>query len=223
MFGLDTRDRTIIGVASGLVIINILVMFVLAVTTFAEIALLAFSTPILGFVIYGAALTGGQYIADIGIETENTPLATAGVVLLQAGFGTIGAALLSVLPREWHLIALGATAVLTTLFTVVVTAYVLWTDRSLEHWRMYANYCFGAAFLVVLVGSFVLTPLLLLGFLLTFAGFTFMLGFDIWHAMTDQTGKNPWWHGVRVYVAVMGVFVHILRIIVRILIALASE
>ena len=73
-FGLSGRDAQVIGGASILMVINILVMAAIATTPLQEINAYLFSIPILGVLVYGAAIMGGEIVAERGVTGRSDGL-----------------------------------------------------------------------------------------------------------------------------------------------------
>ncbi|MDY6769234.1 MAG: hypothetical protein SVW02_03960, partial [Candidatus Nanohaloarchaea archaeon] len=78
--------------------------------------------------------------------------------------------------------------------------------------RRYATYLFLGVLLTAFIGTF--TPAVaLLAFILALLGFLFLLVYEIWETRTAP--ENVLRNGIGIYNAFMGVFVHILRIVVE--------
>lgn len=214
-FLLSGRDWKIVGSATGLMALTVGLMAVFAVTPLAAINDYLFSIPILGVLVYGAAITGGELIAERGIENNQFGLAVAGVAVLQLAFGIFGAGVLTFLPAELHLYALGITGVCTLLMTATIGTYVYARSITFEHYSTWASYAFLGGLGAALLGSFV-QPVLLVAFVLFFLGFLFRLGWEIWKIRDNRVASVPM-QAIGLYVAVAGVFIHILQIVVRML------
>ncbi len=199
-----------IGISSGLILLNIAVMAGIAVTPLADMVLQLFSTLILGVIVYGALLSGGTYLAEKGVKKERVPLAFLGVALLQAGYGSFGGAILSLLSSELFLPVLGITAVVTGGIAAAAAGLVYGTGRDFSRYRRYASYLFIGVLLSALVGTFV-PGVSLLAFLLALLGFLVLLVYEIWE--TRKSPEKVLLNGIGIYNAFMGVFVHILRIV----------
>ncbi|MEF8880535.1 MAG: hypothetical protein V5A72_01755, partial [Candidatus Nanohaloarchaea archaeon] len=59
-----------IGIASGLVTLNIILMALISLTPLAGLMDYVFSYLILGVLFFGALLTGGEWIAKSGIKNQ---------------------------------------------------------------------------------------------------------------------------------------------------------
>ena len=213
-FGLSSREVQVIGGATGLMTITVALMYVFAATPLAVVNEYLFAVPILGVVIYGAAIMGGELIAERGVKGGDMGIAFVGMVVLQLAFAVFGAGVLSFAPQETQLTALGITAIVTALMTALISGYVYARSTTFEHWGSFANYAFLGGLGVILVGSFVLQPLLLVGFVLIFLGFILRLGYEIWQ-VRDHRNASVALQTIGVYIAVAGVFVHVLQLVMR--------
>ena len=210
------RGRAVAARASGLMGLNIILLFAFALTPLALVNDYLFSIPIVGILVYGALLTGGELLAEKAVREGDSGLALIGVGLLQFGFATFGAGVIAILPVDLQLVALGITAAITFALTAVVAAFVYWrSETSFEQWSMYANVLFIGVTILGFVGSFA-TPLLVLTFLCFLLGFFCRLTWEVWRVR--ERGDLPVnLHAIGVYVSMMGVFVHILQLVVRLL------
>ncbi|MFP8951487.1 hypothetical protein ACLI4Z_00755 [Natrialbaceae archaeon A-arb3/5] len=213
-FGLSSREVQVIGGASVLMAINVALMYVFVSTPLAVVNDYLFAAPIVGVLVYGAAIMAGELIAERGLKGGDMGVAFAGVVLLQLAFGVFGAGVLSFAPAETHLTILGLTAIVTAIATAIISGYVYARSTTFEHWGRFANYGFLGGAGVIAVGTFVLPELLLVGFVLIFLGFLLRLGYEIWQ-VRDKRDASVSLQTVGVYIAVAGVFVHILQLVMR--------
>src|SRR6056297_1162443 len=90
-FSLSGRDARVIGGATGLLLVTIAVMYVLATTPLAGLNRRLFPFPILGVLVYGVAIGGGEYVAERAVERRNLDIAGLGTAILILAFGTFGA------------------------------------------------------------------------------------------------------------------------------------
>ncbi|WP_436345925.1 hypothetical protein [Natronorubrum sp. FCH18a] len=213
-FGLSGREMQVIGGATGLMAITVALMYVFAATPLAVVNDYLFAAPIVGVLVYGAAIMGGEIIAERGIEGGDMGIAFVGMVVLQLAFGVFGAGILSRAPQATQLTALGITAIVTALMTALVSGYVYARSTTFEHWGRFANYAFLGGLGVILVGTFVMQVLLLVGFVLIFLGFILRLGYEIWQ-VRDHRDASVALQTIGVYIAVAGVFVHVLQLVMR--------
>jgi len=212
-FGLSSRDARVIGGASLLMAINVAVMYALATTPLAAVNDFLFSVPIVGALVYGAAIMAGQLVAERGVSGGDTGIAVVGMAILQLAFGVFGAGVLRFVPRESQLTVLAATAVVVAVLTAVIAAYVYARSTTFEHWGSYANYAFIGGLVAIVAGTFY-APVLIVGFVLIFLGFLLRLGWEIWKVRDERTASVAL-QTIGVYIAVAGVFVHVLQLVIR--------
>ena len=211
---LSSREWTVVGGASVLMAINVLLMYVIVVTPLAVVNEYLFSIPIVGVLVYGAAITAGDLIAERGVEGGDMGIAFIGMVILQLAFGIFGAGVISFAPPDTRLTILGITAIVTAILTALISGYVYARSTTFEHWGKFANFAFLGGIGVILVGTFVLSELLLVGFVLIFLGFMLRLGYEIWQ-VRDKRDASVALQTIGVYIAVAGVFVHVLQLVMR--------
>jgi FtsH-binding integral membrane protein len=215
-FLLSGREWKVVGLATALMLLNVLLILAVVTTPLAVVNQYLFSAPIVGVLVYGAALMAGEWIAERGIEEGSAGLAFGGMALLQFAFGTFGAGVLSFLPRELHVPAIAITAAVTSVVTLLLATYVYARSKDFDSWSTYATVSFVGGLIAIGIGTFVLPVLLLAGFVLIFLGFLLRLGWEIWR-VRERPGMPVSLQAIGVYIAVMGVFVHILQIVVRML------
>lgn len=205
-----------LGIATGLIVLNIALMWVFAFTPLSALNNLLFDTFfLLGVIVYGAMLTGGLWLAKRGIRDQNTNLAVAGTALVQVAYGLFGAGILSiVLSPQTQAIALAITGVVTTLIAVLAGLLVFGTSHDFSSWGKYANYIFLGVLGISFIGSFS-GPFVLLAFVLALIGFIVYLIHQIY--MTKTRPNTPYLNGIGLYTAYMGVFVEILQLVIRML------
>jgi len=146
------REWKAIGGAGALMALNVLVMYVFAATPLAVVNEYLFAYPIVGVLIYGAAIMGGELLAERGVEDGDAGAALAGVALLQVAFGTFGAGVLSFAPRSIRGTALAITALVVAAMTAGIGLYVYARSISFDHYATWANYAFIGGGVAVLVG-----------------------------------------------------------------------
>ena len=214
-FLLSGRDWKVVGTAAALMTLNVLLMAAFALTPLAVVNSYLFSVPIIGVLVYGAAIYAGERVAEKGLKASNVAMALGGVVILQMAFGLFGGGILSVLSPEAMLPVLGITAIITVLMTLAIGTYVYARSITFEHYSTWSMYAFIGGVVAILIGTFV-TPVLLVGFVLIFTGFIFRLGWEIWR-IRDGRVQAVSLQAIGLYVAVAGVFVHVLQIVIRML------
>jgi len=230
-FGTDTRnvagtvDRNlskIIGMATGLVAANILLMLVLSyITPVVGLSAILFGNIFIGMAVFAVTVGGGFWISSKGTESGNLPLAGAGITLTQVGYGLFGALVLGMASAALRLPAIGISVVLTAIITGIISYVVFSTDRNFSSWQSYSFYCFIAGFVVVAIGYFTTPILLLVGSVIFFAAFIVDLTYEIW-AVRENRYASDLRNAIGIYVAVMGVFIHILMWVLRILSTLSE-
>lgn len=212
-FLLSSREWGIIGGATGLMALNVLVMYVAAATPLAELNRLLFSVPIVGALVYGALITGGQLVAERGFESDSMALALAGVVVLELAFGAFGGGVLSLLTEGLRITALAITGVVVVAMTALIGTYIyLRSNTQFDHYGRWATYAFLAGLGAILVATLV-PAVAVVGFVCVFAGFLLRLGYEMWEVRENR--GRPAMQSVGLYVAVAGVFVHVLQMVVR--------
>lgn len=211
---LSTREWKVVVIATALMVLNVALMYVFATMPLAAVNAALFSAPILGVLVYGAVLFVGEWIAERGVTNGNGALAFVGLVLLQGAFGTFGAGVLSFAPSDLRVAALGIAAAVTGGLTLLIAVYVYARSKSFEQWSTFSTGAFLLGIGCIAVGTFVAPVLLLAGFVLVFAGFLFRLDWEIWR-VRERRDLPAALAGIGVYIAVMGVFVHVLQIVAR--------
>lgn len=214
-FLLSGRDWQVVGTATVLTTLNVVVMAAFATTPLAVANDYLFSIPIVGVLVYGVAIYAGEQVAERGVTAGNLVMAVAGVVILQFAFGLFGAGVLSVVSPAALVPVLGITAVVTALLTLGIGTYVYARSITFEHYSRWSTYAFLAGIAAIFVGTFV-SDVLLVGFVLIFTGFIFRLGWEIWR-LRDGRVQAVSLQAIGLYVAVAGVFVHVLQIVIRLL------
>ena len=87
------------------------------------------------------------------------------------------------------------------------------SDTDFDHYGKIATGAFLVGLVAILAGSFI-PIVLLVGFVAIFLGFVFRLGYEMWE-IRENHGLNTAMQAIGLYVAVAGVFVHILQLVVR--------
>ena len=208
------KFRSVAVPAAVLVGVNIALMYLVAMTPLAALNDLLFAVPILGLLVYGAALTGGNIIAERGLEAGSVGTAAVGIVLLQGAYALFGGGILARLAVDVRGVALAAAFAVTLAMTVGIAGYVYLRDKRFDHWSKYSLGSFILGAVLVAIGSVI--PLVLIGgFVFIFLGFTLRLGYEIWHVKASYDPTRSLLHALGIYVAFTGVFVHVLQIVAR--------
>ena len=213
-FLLATREWQAIGGAAGLMLLNVLVMYAVAASPLAAVNQLLFSIPIVGALVYGLFIAAGEIVAEKGFKQNSMGLAMAGVVILELAFGLFGGGILAFLQVGARGTAIAITGGITVLMTAAIGTYIYArSGTQFDHYGTWSTYAFLGGLVAILVGSFV-QVVLLLGFVAIFLGFLFRLGYEMWE-IRENRGRTASMQAVGLYVAVAGVFVHVLQIVVR--------
>jgi len=206
----------IAGMTTVLIAINIAFMLGLSYTPAADIGLMLFSNFFVGIATFAITVGGGFWIASKGTRMGSIPVAGVGVALTQVGYALIGSAILVVAPPSLRMPAIAITTVVTGAITAAVTYVVFTTDRSFAGWQRYAGGCFIGGFALGAVGVFTNQLLLALAGVLFFLGFVVDLTYEIW-AVRENRYASDLRNAIGIYVAVMGVFIHVLQWVLRLL------
>jgi FtsH-binding integral membrane protein len=201
-----------IGIASGLVALNIALMSLIAFTPLAAVMEYVFSYLILGVLFFGALLTGGVWIAKSGIRNNNKTKSGLGVGILQIAYGLFGGGVLSIAPANLMPIIIGVTFVLTLGLTIASAALVYFSGRDFSSFENYSTYMFLAILGFSLFGTFI-PGFGIIAFFLALAGFLTYLIYEIYVLREQQA--SPLMNGLGIYVAFMGVFIQILQMVLR--------
>ncbi len=205
-----------LGVGTGLVALNIIVMMMFATTPLRAVNEMLFGRFFfLGVIVYGILLSGGVYIAKRGIRQENFGVAAAGTGLIQLGYGVFGAGIISLLVSPVaQVTAIAITGAISIIIALLAGLLVYGTGHDFSSWGRYANYLFLGVLGISLIGSF--SPMLtVVAFFLALIGFVVYLVHEIYMVRT-RPGK-PFLNGIGIYTAFMGVFVQILQLVVQML------
>ncbi len=206
-----------LGIATGLIILNIAVMWILAFTPLAALNNLLFGSFLfLGVIVYGAMLTAGTWLARKGVRNADNTQALGGTSIIQLAYGMFGAGIIGFMSPGLQAAALGITGVLTTVIALFSGLIVFGTGHDFSSWGKYANYIFLGVLGVSLVGSFS-GIFALITFSLALIGFIVYLIHQIY--VTKTRPSTPFLNGIGLYTAYMGVFVQILQMVVEMLIS----
>lgn len=214
---------TAIGVAMLLIAINMALIIGFVGTPIATGTMWLYTSaplaPFTGLLVFGGALTIGRYVGLQAMHNENLPVSIVMAGIVQLAYGAFGAAIIGSYAPSIRgtglLIALG----ITTGYMVLVSSVVYATDISFEPCRGISSLLMiGGIISVFLTSVLGVNVLALLGFALITLGFMVDMIYEIWH--TSNAHINAVYNGFAVYIAFMGVFVHVLQLVLE---ALASE
>lgn len=211
-----TNVNKVAGIAAALVVVNVLLMLALSYTPVAELGALLFSNFFVGIAVFLVTVGGGYWLAGKGTKSGSMPLAGAGVALTQTGYGLLGSAILLLAPATLRAPALGITAVITGLVTAVAAVVVFKSDHDFSRWQLYSYVFFGGGFVVGAVAYFAAPAFVAVAGVFFFLGFLADLVYEIWAVKTDQYASDLL-NAIGIYIAVMGVFIHILQLVLRVL------
>ncbi|MBC5793552.1 MAG: hypothetical protein H8Z69_06005 [Nanohaloarchaea archaeon] len=205
-----------LGIATGLILLNIGIMWMFVFTPLSGINDLVFGFNFfVGVLVYGALLSGGLWISRSGIKTENIKKAVAGTGLVQLGYGIFGAGILTMLVSPGlQAAALGITAVASSVIALLSGLLVYGTGHDFSSWGKYANYMFLGVLGISFLGSFSGTAVMI-AFVLALLGFIVYLIHQIY--VTKTRPGTPFLNAIGLYTAFMGVFVEILQLVVQML------
>lgn len=214
-YGLLSKQMGItIGVASVLISVTLAMMFIFADTLVAELTLLLFSIPIVGMIVFGLFLSGSHMLARLGMKNENLVYMISGTILTVLTYGSFGGAVLTRYATDLYISAVSITSGLTITVTIIIGLIVFGTDKSFEHYWKYTAVAFVTGVVFIFIGTF-FQPLLIIGFVAVLIGFLLQLTYEIWRISENK--KSPLANGFGLYVAFLGVFVHLLQIVLEIL------
>lgn len=216
---LDVSVPKVAGISTGLVAVNILLMWAASYTPVADLGQVLFSNYFIAVGTFVVTVGGGVWISNRGIDTGNLTIAGAGVTLVQLGYTLVGSALLVLAPPGLRAPVLGITTVITGLITAAVVVVVYRTDHSFARWRTYSRVLFVGGFALGGVGFFFAPQLMVVASVCFFLGFLTDLTYEIW-AVKENKYASALSNAIGIYVAVMGVFIHILQLVLRVLSAL---
>ncbi|MFP4038483.1 MAG: Bax inhibitor-1 family protein [Candidatus Nanohaloarchaea archaeon] len=208
---MDHRIKTI-GIASGLIALNVALMSGIAFSPIASITGLVFEHLIIGVLFFGAFLTAGVWIAKSGIRNNDKTRTGLGAGILQAAYGIFGGGILSLAPPSLMPIVILSTFAATLTISVLSAALVYFTGRDFSRWGIYSTYLFLGVIGLSLFGTF-LPGFGVIAFFLALAGFTTYLIHEIY--ILREQEASALMNGLGIYIAFMGVFVQVLQMVLR--------
>ncbi|MDS0283341.1 Bax inhibitor-1 family protein [Haloarcula onubensis] len=213
----DRNLTKIIGMATGLIAVNILAMLALSyVPPVVGLGSVLFGNFFIGIAVFAVTVGGGSWVASKGTKRGSLPLAGAGLTLTQVGYALFGATVLGLAAASLRVPAIGIAVVVTAALTAAVAAVVFTTEKDFSSWQSYSFYLFVGGFAVGAVAFFVAPALILVASLVFFAAFVVSLTYEIW-AVKENRYASDLRNAIGIYVAVMGVFVNVLVWVLRIL------
>lgn len=217
---LSKQTVTAIGVASLLIISTIAMMWAFRDTVFATGTIWLYTdapfAPFAGLLVFGIILSAGRYFGLSASMNENYGLALGASAIVAVAYGAFGAGILSLYASDLHVAALGWTAAITVAITLGAATLVYTTDHSFANWGGYASFAMiGGAFAYLIYTIIPSTVFVLLAFGLILLGWIIDLVYEIF--MVSDARRKPVANGIGVYIAFMGVFVHILQLVLEFL------
>lgn len=204
-----------LGIAAGLIGLNIAVMWIFAFTPLSAVNDLLFGAFFfLGVIVFGAMLTVGLYIARKGIGEEDKGLSIAGISIIQIAYGVFGAGIIGMLSPQLQGLVIIITGLICVGITILAGLLVYGTGYDFSNWDRYTNYIFLAVLGLSFIGS--LTPTLIaVVFFLALTGFIVYLIHQIY--MIKTRPGQPYMNGLGIYTAFMGVFVQVIQLVIEML------
>lgn len=215
-YGLFSKEMGItMSVATVLISITLAVMPLFANTVVSELVLAVFSYPIVGVLLFGGLLSGGHYLAQKGMEEPlNYVYMSLGSLITIISYGAFGGAILSLYVEQMYLPAMVVTSIITVGISLIIGLVVFGSNKDFSHYWKYASGFFAVTLISSLIGTFY-SPILIVSLISALIGFTFELVYEVWRISTGE--RTPLANGFGFYVAFLGVFVHILQIVIRFL------
>ncbi|MFW6015539.1 MAG: hypothetical protein ACOCRK_03815 [bacterium] len=187
-------------------------MLLIADTPLAEIAIMLFSIPILGVIVFGALITLGRHLGIKGIGENKNSMAFIGATTLLFAYSWFGGAVLHIYEVSLYLPGILIATIITLGISIIAGLYVYSTDKDLSHWAKISQILFTIGFILALIGTF-FSEIIWLAFLAMLFGFIADLVYEIW--MTSNKNRTPLANGIALYIAFTGTFVHILQLVLR--------
>lgn len=212
------RTSVSIGIAAGLITATLVLLWVARDTLLAEWTVYLYTraplAPLTGLVVFTVLLTGGRYVGLVAAVREQIWLAFAASLVLAVSYAAFGAGVLSLYAPSIQGPAVYVTTAITTVITVGAAVVVYTTDHSFAHWDYYSGLLMlGGGLCVALFTGLPSAMLNWLGFGLILLGWIVDLVFEIYMVSNDERSAVA--NGIGVYVAFMGVFVHILQLVLE--------
>lgn len=219
----STEFLTSIAVALALVAINMVLIIGFADTPIAAATMWLYTdaplAPFAGLLVFGGALTIGRGVGLKAMRDEKLGLSIAMAALVQVAYGAFAGGIITGYASGVAATAIFITLAGTTGYMLLVSAVVYATDISFEPCRSISGFLMiGGVISVFLTSIIGVNAIALLGFALITLGFMVDMIYEIWH--TSNKHISPVFNGFAVYIAFMGVFVHVLQLVLE---ALANE
>jgi FtsH-binding integral membrane protein len=214
----STQTGVSIGVATALVVITLGLMWLFRGTVWAETTIWLYreapAAPYPGLAVFGIVLTGGRWVGLKAAVDERHGLALGASAVVAVAYAAFGAGILSLYAPSIHGSALLITTGITTGITVAAAVVVYTTNHSFANWDKYSAILMFAGVGVIFLGSVSgAGTLSVVAFGLILLGWIVDLVFEIY--MVSNDSRSPLANGIGVYIAFMGVFVHILQLVLE--------
>ena len=206
---LERQEIKSIGISLALIILNIGMMYLFSFTALSNVNSIVFDFLIFGMIFYGIMISLGYYIGQRGIKNDNISFAIGGVALLLFAYSMFGAGIIGIL-EQGRFLVLGVTAGITLGITLIDSIAAYGTDHDFSRWTYYSLVFFVGGLVTGFTGSFS-GLFALITFVLVLLGWLCDLMYQIWDM--KQEPARTFLNGLGIYVAFMGVFVHILQIV----------
>lgn len=209
-----------IGVAAGLIAFTLGLMWFARGTELARTTIWLYRdaplAPYAGILVFGVALTGGRYVGLRAAVAERYALALFASMVVAVAYAAFGAGVLLLYAPSIHGAAILATAGLTTAVSLGAATLVYTTDHSFANWDAYSGVLMFLGVVVLFGTSATGDPLFTwLAFGLILLGWIVDLVFEIY--MVSDDARSPVANGIGVYVAFMGVFIHLLQLVLELM------
>lgn len=218
-YGLLSRDAAVsIGVATALIAGTLGLLWIARGTRLAFYAIWLYAgapfAPWTGILVFGAVLTGGRYYGIRAAVSENYGLAFGASAAVGVAYAAFGAGILSLYGTGIHVAAVAVATATTVAITLGAATLVYTTGWSFANWDAYSGGTMIAGIVVLFFARVVAAPSLLwVAFGLILLGWIVDLVYEIY--MVSDANRSPVANGIGVYVAFMGVFVHVLQLVLR--------
>lgn len=218
-YSLFSRQATVsIGIATALIVGTLALMWGVRGTALATGTIWLYQdaplAPYTGILVFGAILTGCRLLGLEAAANDAIVTALFASLVVAVAYAAFGAGILSLYEQAIHGTAILITAGITAGLTVGAAVLVQTTNHSFANWDKYSGLLMIGGVLIMVPGS--LTGLQLFfvaGFGLILLGWLVDLVFEIY--MVSDHRRSPMANGIGVYIAFMGVFVHILQLVLE--------
>lgn len=216
-YDINSKDIVIsVGFATLLFSATIGTMLALVQTDLAFAFLNLLYNNFVGAVVVGGTITIGTVIGKRGMINNNVIFSLLGILILIGIYGLLGASIMSMYFQSVYTQSILLSIVVLLIITVIVSVYVLTSER--KSYTIFAvlsviPFMFSGIF------SFIGTYIYKASFIFELAGVFSIIGFFLYFiyevGITVRKNYNPLANGFGLYVAASGIFIHILRLVLR--------